>query len=255
MSEQAVPVAAEATPGLTQLQRLGNIFSAPSKTFQDIKRGNRSWWLPFLIVVLTGGLMYAAVTQQVTWKGVYDNQQRAMPEFFKNMMQNMPAEQRAEADRRGPRQQAITWALSPVGLLVIHMLYALFLWPTINFGFGGKASWLSIFAVTMYSMLVLWPIKLVLGAAALYAGATPDAFNLQNIAGTNIAYYLAKEETNAALYAFLTQLDPLIIWDLVLTSIGVAIVAGTKRSSGYIAVFGWWFFFLLIGVAFATIAG
>jgi hypothetical protein len=42
---------------------------------------------------------------------------------------------------------------------------------------------------------------------------------------------------------------------MVLTSIGVAIVAGVKRSSGYMTVFGWWVIGLLIftglGAAFS----
>ena len=36
---------------------------------------------------------------------------------------------------------------------------------------------------------------------------------------------------------------------------GIAIVAGVKRSSGYIAVFGWWAIIVLFGVGYAAIAG
>ncbi len=249
------PEAAASEPGLSQWQRVGNVFLAPSKVFQDIARGNKSWWLPFLIVVLTGAFMYGAITREVTWRGVYENQQRAAPAFAKRLMENMTPEQRAAADQRGPRGQAITWALSPLGLLLMNMIAALILWPTINFGFGGKATYGAILAVTMYATLVLWPIKLLLGGLALFAGALPDAFNLQNIAGTNIAYYLSKEDIGAGLYALLMSLDPLVIWNLVLTSIGVSIVARTKRGSGYIAVFGWWILILMISVGFAAAFG
>jgi hypothetical protein len=254
MGVQPVGVAQEGA-GLTQWQRVADTFTAPSKTFEDIKRGNKSWWLPLLLTVLAGGFLYGAITKEVTWTTVYENQQRVMPEFAKRMQENMPPEQRAAADRRGPTTQAITWALSPVGLLLINMLVALVLMPTINFGFGGKASYGSILAVTMYSTLVLWPIKLILGGIALFAGLLPEAFNLQNVAGTNLAYYLAKEDTPAALYALAMNLDPLVIWNLVVTSIGLSIVAGTKRSSGYIAVFGWWVLLVLLGVGWAAAMG
>lgn len=252
MSDLIVEPSAGETPGISQWQRVTNTFIAPTRTFEDIKKGNRSWWLPFLITVLAGAFLYGAITKEVTWKGVYENQQRAAPEFAKRMMENMTPEQKATADKRGPITQAITWALSPIGLLLMNLAAALVLWPTINFGFGGKATFSAILAVVMYAMLVLWPIKLVLGGVALFAGALPDAFNLQNVAGTNIGYYLAKDETNAALYALATNIDLLTIWNLVLTSIGVAIVAGTKRSSGYIAVFGWWILLLIVGVGFAA---
>jgi len=43
MSDLELQSAAEAAPGLSQWQRVSNTFSAPSKTFEDIKRGNKSW--------------------------------------------------------------------------------------------------------------------------------------------------------------------------------------------------------------------
>ena len=135
------------------------------------------------------------------------------------------------------------------------MLAAVILWPTINFGFGGRATFGAILAVTIYAGLVLWPIKLLLGGISLYAGALPEGFNLQNVAGTNIGYYLVKDETPAVLYALATAIDPLVIWNLILTSIGVAVVAGSKRSSGYIAVFGWWILLLLVIVGFTAAFG
>ena len=42
---------------------------------------------------------------------------------------------------------------------------------------------------------------------------------------------------------------------LVLLGIGTAIVAGVKRGSGYIAVFGWWAIFVLIGIGWAAVMG
>lgn len=252
MSDLGVQPAADVTPGLSQWQRVMNIFAAPSKTFEDIKRGHKSWWLPFLITALFGGLLYGAITKQVTWKGVYENQQRMAPEFAKRMMEQMPPDRRAIADQQGPRNQAVTWALSPVGLLVIDMLAALVLWPTINFGFGGKTSFGAILAVELFAGLALWPGRFVLAAIALFAGASPEGFVISNPAPTNIGAFLNPQETSAALYTLASNIDVLSIWCLILTSIGVAIVAGVKRSSGYIAVFGWWVLFLLIQVGMAA---
>jgi len=53
----------------------------------------------------------------------------------------------------------------------------------------------------------------------------------------------------------LTSLDVIQIWSLVLLAIGVAAVAGVKRSSGYIAVFGWWAIIVLFGVGIAAVTG
>jgi hypothetical protein len=250
MGDASVQPAAEVTPGLSQWERVVDTFTAPSKTFLDIKNGHRSWWMPFLIVLLTGGFMWFSIYHQVTWRTLYDNQQRSMPEFAKRMMEQQPPEVQAAREKSGPISQAVTWAISPLGLLAMNAICALVLWPTINFGFGGKANFGSIFAVTMYATLILWPLKLLLGGLALWAGATPEAFDIQNIAGTNFGYYM--EVHKGALYLLATSVDVLVIWNLFVTGIGVATVAGVKRSSGYIAVFGWWILIVLISVGFAA---
>ena len=70
MSDLEVQSAAGAVPGLSQWQRVTCTFSAPSKTFEDIQRGNRSWWLPFLIMILAGYVLFAAITLKVGWATV-----------------------------------------------------------------------------------------------------------------------------------------------------------------------------------------
>jgi len=70
MSDLEVQPAVESAPeavGLSQWQRVTNTFSAPSKTFEDIKSGNKSWWLPFIVMLLIGYVFTAAVTQKVGW--------------------------------------------------------------------------------------------------------------------------------------------------------------------------------------------
>jgi hypothetical protein len=52
--------------------------------------------------------------------------------------------------------------------------------------------------------------------------------------------------------ALATSIDITTIWTLVLAAIGISIVAGTKRSAGYIAVFGWWIVTVLLGVGIAV---
>ena len=66
------PLAGEA-PGLSQWQRVTNTFTAPSKTFEDIKRGNRSWWMPFLISILAGYVLFAGITLKIGWAQVAEN--------------------------------------------------------------------------------------------------------------------------------------------------------------------------------------
>src|SRR5580693_9344208 len=97
MSDLEVQTVAEipAGPGLSQVQRVTSIFSAPSKTFEDIKRGNRSWWLPWVIMAVVGYLFFAVVNTRVTMQTVVDNQSKLMSESQQEKMAQMPPEQRA----------------------------------------------------------------------------------------------------------------------------------------------------------------
>ena len=254
MSDMGVQPLAEAPggAGLSQMQRVTSVFSAPSKTFEDIKRGNRSWWMPFAISVLAFGVFFAAVTTKVTWAQVYENEQRNMPEFFKHMQEQAPPERQAAQAKAGPITQAVTACMAPIGVIIMDLIAAGVLLATINFGFGGKAKFGSLFAVTLYAGLVLWPLQWLLAAITVFFGE-PGVFNIHNPSPTNIAAFFPELRTSSlTLYALLTSLDACSIWCMVVTAIGVAIVAGVKRSSGYIAVFGWWFIGLLIGVGFAA---
>lgn len=254
MSDIPLPVmpSTPATPPLTQGQRIIYTFTSPSKTFQDIRRNN-SWWLPFLLTVLAGAILYAAITTKITWAQVYENNQQLAPQWAKDMQEKQAPEARAQAERIGPIIQEISWALSPIGLFLLDSIGAGVLLMTINFGMGGRAKFFDVLAVELYAGLVSWVPKFLIGTVAIFAGLAPESFNINNFAGTNLGYYLSPTETPRPLYYLATALDPLVLWTLVLTSIGLAIVAGKKSSAGYIAVFGWWALVTLIFVGIAAI--
>ncbi len=98
-------------------------------------------------------------------------------------------------------------------------------------------------------------IKTILGTIVLFVGMEPESFNLANFAPTNLGAFLSPQDTNPALYKLATSLDFTTIWYLVLFGIGLSIVAGVKRSKGYIAVFGWWAVVVLIGAGWTAAFG
>jgi len=250
MSDLGVQPAAAVTPGLSQVERLTNTFTAPSKTFEDIKRGNKSWWMPFIIYIVLGFVFYGVVNTKVGMRQVSENQVKLSPKAEDQMAQLTP-EQR---EQRMKISTSITQGLfmgTPVILLIMGAVISLVLLGTINFGFGGRAKFGSIFAVWMYSMLPSC-IKTILGIVVLYAGAAPESFNIKNFAPTNLGAFLNPLETNPGLYSFASSIDLITIWCLVLVGIGTALVAGVKRTSGYIASFGWWAVVILVGAGLAA---
>jgi len=250
---QSVAVAAPEAPGLSQWQRVVYTFTAPSKTFADIKRGNRSWWMPFLILILIGYIFFGAVTLKVGWGQVAENAIHMNPKSEEKMAQQ-PPEQRDMAMKITQYSMEGAFAASPILVLIFALVIAVVLWGTINFVFGGKATFGGVLAVWMYAALP-GIIKSLLGSVVLFAGAAPESFNLANFAPTSVGAFLNPLETNAALYKLASSLDVTTIWYIALMGIGLAIVAGVKRSSGYIAAFGWWALIVLVGVGWTLAFG
>jgi hypothetical protein len=250
MSDPVVQSAAEVTPGLSQGQRLTNIFTAPSKTFEDIKLGHRSWWLPFIVYVVLGFAFYGVVNSKVGMRQVSENQVKLSPKTEEQMSQLTP-EQREQRMKISTTITQGIFLAGPVFILAMGAVISLVLLGTINFVFGGKAKFGSVFAVWMYAMMPSC-IKTILGIVVLFAGTAPDSFNIKNFAPTNLGAFLNPMETNPGLYSLASSIDFVTIWTLALVGIGVAIVAGTKRTSGYIASFGWWALLVIGGAGVAA---
>ena len=255
MSDLEVQPVADPTPaasGLTQLQRVTNVFSAPSKTFEDIKRGNKSWWMPFLILALFGYILFAVINFKIGIQQVVDNQIHLDPKSEERLAQ-APPEQRAMTEKISLYVTEGVFIANPLFVLAISAIGSLGLWGTINFVFGGKAKYGSVFAVWMFAYLPSI-VKSLLGIVVIFAGMAPESFNIKNFAPTNVAAFLPVAETSKVVYSLASSLDVISIWMAIVLGMGLAIVAGVKRTSGYIAVFGWWAIFILIGAGFAAIS-
>lgn len=234
-----------ATPPLTQGQRVIDTFTAPSKTFMDIRR-NRSWWLPYLLTAAFISLFVFAMQTKIGWPKVMEDSMKQTPKQAEQYA-NMPPNARGIAEKV---TAGIWYGVPVVTPLVGSLIAGLLLWGTINFGFGGKATFGEVFTVWMYAGLPLL-LKWILSAIPLFAGLDPDSFNPQNPVGTNIGYYLSHDMPKW-LISLGTSLDIFMIWSLILAGIGLAIVGRVKRSSGLIAVFGWWALIVLISVGYAA---
>jgi len=160
-------------------------------------------------------------------------------------------EQREKGMKISETVTEVVFLAGPVMGLIVTVVIAAVLMGTINFGFGGRAKFSDVFAMSYYASLPA-VIKTLLGIAVTWF-QSPEQFNVKNFGPTNAAaLFLDPQSSNKALYALASSLDVITIWTVVLFSIGIAIVAGVKRSSGYIAVFGWWILITLVSVGTAV---
>ena len=237
-----------AAPALTEVQRVVDTFTAPSKTFIDIRR-NATFWGPLVIMILVAiGFSYA-VQQKITWEKVFENNLHQTPsreEQFEKLSPDQQATQKTVA----VKITSIVAYCYPVIILVFTAIFALLVWVTVNFGFAGTSKFGQVFAVSMYANLVM-NLKFLLAIVALFAGVAPESFLMQNPVGTNVGYFLSTDAPKW-LAALCQHIDLFEIWSVILTTIGVSIVAKVSRGKAAAAVVGWWLVLVLVGVGFAA---
>lgn len=249
MSEDAVVGGATTEPGLSDVERVVDVFVAPSKTFTDILRSTR-WWLPFVLVVLLTLGTTVVVDKHVGFSRVAEVQLQQSPkraEQFNNLTPEQKAAQLSGMEK-GYRYSSYG---SFLFILIFVAIGALLYWATFNFGLGAQTTYGQMFAVWMYAGLPRM-ITGILSIVLLLAGVNTDSYNMQNPVGTNLAYYIP--DAAPWLRTILSFFDVIGLWVLVLLIIGTAIVAKVSRQKAAVVVIGWWLFGLIVmtGIAAAT---
>src|SRR5260370_29106867 len=240
---------AEAAPGLSEGQRLINVFIAPSKTFTDLKR-RANWFVPWLLLVIAGYAFVGVIAQKIGFRQITENQIRMSPKAQEKMAE-MPAEQRGTV--MGYRIMGVKIGSFgfPVFALVIYLIVAAVLMATFNFGIGAEVPFGPSLAIVIYARLPEI-IMLLLAIVALFAGADPDSFNLDNPVASNLGF-LADVSAQPALYKLASAFDIFSIWVIVLTGIGFSCVSKVKQSTAIGAVFAWYALKTLVVVGIAAV--
>ncbi len=227
---------------LNEGQRIVDTFVAPSKTFTDLLRSS-AWWGPLVILILMSIIFSFTVQTKVGWERAAENNIHQNPKQEERFSQMSPDQLSAAKTISAKITAGFSYGIT-VLILIFTSITALLVWVTVNFGFAGKAKFGQVFAVYMYANLVL-NIKYILATIALFAGVAPDSFLLSNPVGTNIGYYLSSDMPHI-LVSYATHLDIFEIWSMILSVIGVSIVAKVTRGKAAAAVVSWWLLLLLI---------
>lgn len=237
-------------PLLNPIQRLVNVFAAPSKTFEDVKRSS-GWWVPYLIAVVIGVLYAFALLHKIGLPALVDGVIRQSPALESRIASATP--EVAARIHSSIEMQFKFLYLGPVFSLLAGLAAAGVLLATANFGAGGKATYKEMLGVWFYGALPL-AVFYLLVIAAVYGGVAGDNFNIKNPIGTNVGFYLTGADLPKTLMPLLSALDIFAIWTAVVLTIGVSTVAGIKRGGAAAIVFGWWIVFILlqtVGAAFS----
>lgn len=247
--EQVAPVST--SQPLSQGARFIDTFVAPSKTFNDIRR-NASWWFPFIVVCILSLIFAYTALHKVGLPTLVDSVVHSNASLSDRLASATPDQ--AAKIRSSIEMQFRFMYVAPVIFLIVGLIVAGIFLGTANFLFGGKANYKQMLAVWFYGTLPLIFISL-LTIITLFAGMQSDSFNIKNTVGTNIGYFLQGGDMPHWLVTLLSSVDVFAIWSAIVLTIGVSIVAGIKRSSAAIVVFGWWAIYVLFQTAITAITG
>ena len=243
------PLSSQEPAPLSEAQRLVDVFIAPSKTFTDLRR-SAMWWAPFVIIAIVGFFFVYTIDQKIGFQKVVDNQLQMQPKAAERI-ENLPADQRAQAIQR---QVSVTEFISyavPLIALIIYSIFASVIFAAVKFAANAEVQFKTVFALIVYTRLPEL-VRSILSSISILAGVSTDSFDIQNPLATNGAYFM-DPTGSPILHALLGSFDIITIWTLVLVAIGIPCIAKVKRGTAFGIVFGWFAFTVLLKVGLAAL--
>jgi len=245
VSSAPAPPAAPMSEGA----RIINTFIAPSKTFTDLRR-SAMWWGPWILISIFSIAFIFTIGKQVGFEQVSRNQiehSKRAEQFDK-----LSPEQQEQQIQLSVKIFRIFTYGSPILIPFYILISTVVLWTTFKVGAAAETSFGQAYAISMYAWLPSI-IGAILGMIALFAGANPEGFDINNPVGTNLAYYLDPDTTGKFVRAMASSLDVITIWSLVLMAIGFACTSKVKRSTALMIVVGWYLVYKLLTSGLASL--
>lgn len=239
------PDASGAVP-LSQAARVTNMFFAPSKTFNDLRR-SASWWAPWLLIAIVSLMFVYAMDRQVGFEQISRNEIARNPKAADQFDKLSPEQRAKNLQISSSIARDISYGV-PVIQLISFLVMAGILLATFNFAAGAGVPFKTALAIVIYAS-VPSVLGAVLGAVSLFAGVDPAGFQARNPVATNPAYFM-DPSSNKFLYAMASTLDVFVIWTIILIGIGFACNSKVKRGTAIAIVAGWYLVYKMIGAAF-----
>jgi|SRR5579859_946465 len=243
-SSTPVPTASPMSEGA----RIVNTFIAPSKTFTDLRR-SAAWWGPWIVISIFSIVFIYAINKQVGFDQVSKNQiahSKRAEQFDK-----LPPDQQARQLQVSSKIVSVFAFGSPALILFYYLIGTTALFATFKVGTAADTTFGQAYAIFMYGSLPAI-IGAILGTIALFAGVSPEGFDINNPVGTNLAYYLDPETTGKFIRGMASTIDVINIWTVVLIGIGFACTSKVKRSTAIGIVAGWYVAYKVLTSALAS---
>ncbi len=230
---------------MSEVGTLGNIFFEPGNTFEDLRRKPR-FILAALISIVVISLFQFAFIQKVGFE-------RIIKERFESSarVQQMPEEQKQKfiEQQTGTIAKTITYAGTPLGIIVFFLLGGLIYWLGAN-AMGGSAKFSQGLSVFIYSGFPPILVSMLANFLILFLKSADEieiSSSQSGLIQANPSFFIGKG--SPVLSALLATFDLFSIWGWILAAIGLKIVG--KISTG--AAWGIVIIVALIGVALRVV--
>ena len=234
---------------LSPLAALAGVFYRPQRTFASIAQRPSTWWIPFGFVLIVFYLIFFGTVARTDFQQL---RQKALkhPTQQSWQLQNMPAAQLAMAEQGIKRIKQFGWLGGPLLILLYFGMEAAVLLAVLHYGFHAQALLRQVFAVAWYASL---PGLILMLPFALkpYLGGTISAF--WSLGWLSLGHYLHAGAKVNLLYSIVGGINVFDVWSILLATIGLAVVTGTRRIHALVAALVWWFarwiaWIVLIGI-------
>lgn len=183
-----------------------------------------------------------AISRQIGFDQVTRNQIEHSSKA--DQFDRLPPDQQAQRIQVSSKVVAFLSYGSPLMILFYLLVETVVLWASFKVGVGGQTSFKTAYAISMYGALP-GILGAILGTVALFAGVTPEGFDINNPVGTNLGYYLDPDATGKFIRAMASAFDLTSIWSVLLVGIGYSCTDKVKRSTAIMIVAGWYLVFKL----------
>jgi hypothetical protein len=244
---------------LNAMKRLSGTLFSPGETFRDVNRK------PTIIVpILLGMILAVAGGLFFNWKVKPDWDRIFHAQIQKQLDRSGQSLTPTEIEDRVAVSKKIASFFPVIGVVATPILY-LIVAGILALGMlliQAKATFYKILSVVSWSYMATGLVQLLVFVAVVMVQDQETLNAIDPTQGVNLvpsnAGALLPAGTSKALMAFATSLDLFSIWYLILLSIGLAAIAGSrkitpKKTGGM--VFGLWFVWVLVKVGGAALFG
>lgn len=233
-------------PQMSEAATLGNIFFSPGETFNDLRRKPRFILASLIMIVLVTAFNFLFIQ-----KIGFENMMRTRLESSAGVQQ-MPAEDREKliAQQTGPIVKTISYAATPIVVVVIFLIGALLYWGGAQ-AMGGDETFLRALSVWVYSSFPPTVVSMLANILILFLKSPDDidvATSQSGLIHANPSFFM-DGKSMPVLSAVVATADLFFIWGWILAAIGLRITG--KISSG--AAWAIVLFVALLNIAFRVV--